>query len=123
MLLGCSIICWASQFAGMSLLSIFLPFLQCSILNIADLCEQLDPSRWPVAMVLYMTSFISYGTTLPLYFAVFPRLARNTSHTRSVCRKYENGEVTREEYEREESLEKNRLSNYTAVSNCFLYSI
>jgi hypothetical protein len=71
-------------------------------------------------MILFMISFVSYGATLPLYFAVFPRLARNTSHTRAFRQKYENGEITQEEYEREESLENNRLSNYSAVRNCFL---
>jgi len=71
-------------------------------------------------MILFMISFISYGTTLPLYFAVFPRLARNTSHTRVFRQKYENGEITKEEYEREASLEHNRLSNYSAVGICFL---
>jgi hypothetical protein len=70
-------------------------------------------------MILFMISFISFGATLPLYFAVFPRLARNTPHTRLVRRRYENGEITREEYEREESLQKNRLSNMSGVGTCF----
>jgi hypothetical protein len=66
-------------------------------------------------MALYMIGFITYGATLVFYSAVFPRLARNTSHARALREKYESGEIEREEYEREESLEKNRISNISTV--------
>ena len=49
--------------------------------------------------------------------AAFPRLARNTAHARELREKYDAGEIEREEYEREESLEKNRISNIS-VSGC-----
>ena len=62
-------------------------------------------------MFLYMVGFISYGATLVFYAAAFPRLARNTAHARELREKYDAGEIEREEYEREESLEKNRISN------------
>ena len=52
-----TLICWAAQFASMALT---------------------NPSRWGVAMALYMVGFISYGATLVFYAAAFPRLARNT---------------------------------------------
>lgn len=67
-------------------------------------------------MALYMVGFVSYGATLVLYAAVFPRLARNTRHTRDLKEKYECGEISAEIYEREESLEKNRISNISTVS-------
>ncbi|KAF9070105.1 autophagy-related protein 22-like protein [Rhodocollybia butyracea] len=90
-------ICWAAQFASVSLT---------------------EPSRWGVAMGLYMVGFITYGATLVFFAAVFPRLARNTSHSRELRAKYEAGEIEREVYETEESLEKNRISNIsTAHSN------
>ncbi|PPQ70377.1 hypothetical protein CVT26_013842 [Gymnopilus dilepis] len=90
-------ICWASQYAEISLT---------------------EPSRWGVGMALYMIGFISYGATLVFYAALFPRLARNTRHARTLRDKYEAGEITREEYEVEESMEKNRISNIsTAHSN------
>lgn len=66
-------------------------------------------------MALYMIGFITYGATLVFYAALFPRLARNTPHARKLRDKYEAGEITREEYEVEESLEKNRISNISTV--------
>jgi hypothetical protein len=63
-----------------------------------------------------MIGYISYGATLVFYAAVFPRLARNTAHARALRERYEADEITLEEYEREESLEKNRISNISTVS-------
>lgn len=70
-------------------------------------------------MALYMIGFISYGATLVFYAALFPRLARNTAHARRLREKYEAGETSQEEYEREESLEKNRISNISTVGCVF----
>ena len=70
-------------------------------------------------MALYMTGFISYGATLALYAANFPRLARNTQHLRDLRERYDHGEVSVEVYECEESLEKNRISNISTVSASF----
>lgn len=67
-------------------------------------------------MGLYMLGFISYGATLVFYAALFPRLARNTPHARALREKYENGEISAEMYEKEESLEKNRISNISTVT-------
>lgn len=66
-------------------------------------------------MALYMLGFISYGATLVFYAAIFPRLARNTPHARELRERYEKGEIAAEEYEQEESLEKNRISNISTV--------
>ncbi|KAI9574371.1 MFS general substrate transporter [Boletus coccyginus] len=85
-----TVVCWAAQYACMALTS---------------------PDRWKLAMGLYIVGFVSYGATLVFYAAAFPRLARNTPHSRSLRKKYENGDISVEEYEREESLEKNRISN------------
>ncbi|KAI6127431.1 autophagy-related protein 22-like protein [Pisolithus croceorrhizus] len=89
-----TIVCWAAQYACMALTS---------------------PSRWQPAMVLYIIGFVSYGATLVFYAAAFPRLARNTPHSRKLRDKYENGEISAEEYEKEESLEKNRISNISTM--------
>lgn len=78
------------------------------------------PSRWQAAMAIYMIGFISYGATLVFYAAIFPRLARNTRHARDLREKYENGEIEPEIYEREESLEKNRISNISTVGHSVL---
>ena len=66
-------------------------------------------------MGLFMLGFITYGATLVFYAALFPRLARNTPHSRELRRKLENGEITPEKFEMEESLEKNRISNISTV--------
>jgi len=66
-------------------------------------------------MALYMIGFITYGATLVFYAAAFPRLARNTPHSRELRDKYEAGVISAEEYEVEESLEKNRISNISTV--------
>ena len=66
-------------------------------------------------MALYMIGFVTYGATLVFYAAVFPRLARNTPHAHKLREKYQTGEISAEEYEVEESLEKNRISNISTV--------
>ena len=66
-------------------------------------------------MALYMIGFISYGATLVFYAAIFPRLARNTQHSRDIRERYDRGEISAEVYEQEESLEKNRISNISTV--------
>ena len=66
-------------------------------------------------MTLYMIGFITYGATIVFYTAFFPRLARNTPHARKLRDMYQAGEITVEEYEVEESLEKNRISNISNV--------
>ncbi|KZV75352.1 MFS general substrate transporter [Peniophora sp. CONT] len=97
-----TVVCWGAQFASMSLTK---------------------PSRWGAAMALYMVGFISYGATLVFYAAIFPRLARNTPHARSLREKYEKGEIAAEEYEQEESLEKNRISNISTMHSNIGYIV
>ncbi|KAH0588101.1 hypothetical protein H2248_006822 [Termitomyces sp. 'cryptogamus'] len=89
-----TVICWAAQYSTMSLT---------------------DPSRWGVAMALYMIGFITYGATLVFYAAAFPRLARNTARARKLLQNYESGEISKEEYDLETSLEKNRISNISTT--------
>ncbi|KAI0941397.1 hypothetical protein AcW1_004878 [Taiwanofungus camphoratus] len=102
LLLVITVICWGSQFASMALTT---------------------PSRWGAAMGLYMVGFITYGATLVFYAAAFPRLARNTPHARALREKYENGEIAAEEYEQEESLEKNRISNISTMHSNIGYIV
>ena len=74
-------------------------------------------------MALYIVGFSTYGSTLAFLAAIFPRLARNTSHARSLRAQYEAGEIQRAEYELEESMEKNRISNISTASNNQLYTL
>ncbi|KAI9507515.1 MFS general substrate transporter [Russula earlei] len=102
LLLVATLICWAAQFASMSLTS---------------------AGRWGLSMGLYMTGFVSYGATLVFYAAVFPRLARNTQHSRDLRERYDRGEISVEVYEREESLEKNRISNISTTHSNIGYIV
>ncbi|KAF7789383.1 hypothetical protein EIP86_000327 [Pleurotus ostreatoroseus] len=102
LLFAVTVICWGAQFASMSLTS---------------------PDRWGAAMALYMVGFISYGATLVFYAAAFPRLARHTAHARALKEKYENGDISRDEYELEESLEKNRISNISTTHSNIGYIV
>ena len=67
-----------------------------------------------------MSGFIAFGCTLVLYVAMFPRLARNTPQSRAARRRYEAGETSREECEQVVSLQYNRISNISTVSNVTL---
>ena len=71
-------------------------------------------------MALFTIGFISYGATIAFFAAVFPRLARNTPHSRQFRDRYEKGEIKLDEYEMEESLEKNRISN---ISTAIIYQL
>ena len=92
----------------------WVAFVRCFTFH-PDPLSPLVPSRWGLAMALYMIGFVTYGATLVFYAAVFPRLARNTPHARKLREKYQAGEISAEEYEVEESLEKNRISNISTV--------
>ncbi|KAN0097165.1 Autophagy-related protein 22-like protein [Tylopilus felleus] len=99
-----TVICWAAQYACMVLTS---------------------PDSWKLAMGLFIVGFVTCGATISFFTAVFPRLARNTPQSRSLRERYENGHISVEEYEKEESLEKNRISNvstvYGNIGYCFAY--
>ena len=112
LLLVVTVICWALQFASMSLTSALLS----ALLPLSWLTEHVGPDRWGVTMVLYMIGYISYGTTLVFFTAALPRLARNTAHLRELKAKYNAGEIEMEVYEVEESMEKNQISNISTVS-------
>ena len=120
LLLTLTVICWGAQYAsvgltGMSSWSTF-PLLSPETLS------PLEPSQWGAAMALYMIGFITYGATLVFYAASFPRLARNTPRTRKLRGMYQAGEICVEEFEAEESLEKNCISNISTVCSWLKFS-
>lgn len=112
LLLVITVVSWASQYAEMAVTGGYFDI--CIYRN--TLLQKLKaPSHWPLAMVLYMINFITYGAALVFYAAVFPRLARNTVYTRTLRTMYEIGAINRKVLEMEESLEKNRISNISTV--------
>ncbi|KAF8261785.1 autophagy-related protein 22-like protein [Lactarius quietus] len=98
LLLISTIICWAAQFASISLTS---------------------PSRWGAAMALYMISFTSRGIILAFIAALFPQLARNTRHSRELRKRRERGELSTEAYEKEKGIENNKISSFSMI--CFFF--
>ncbi|KAI9447658.1 autophagy-related protein 22-like protein [Lactarius indigo] len=96
LLLVSTAICWAAQFASMSLTS---------------------PSNWGAAMALYTISFASQGIVVSFFAAIFPQLARNTPHSRELKVRHERGELSLEAYEKEKSIEKSKISSVGMI--CF----
>ncbi|KAI0306808.1 MFS general substrate transporter [Multifurca ochricompacta] len=97
LLLGVTLISLGAQFSAMSLTR---------------------PGRWGASMAMYMTIFTTYGVTLALYTAIFPRLARHTRFSRDLRERYNRGEIPAEVYEEGESLERTRISNTITAMAC-----
>ena len=60
---------------------------------------------------LYIVGLIAYQLCLTYWTAAFPGLARNTRALRDEARKYESGEISREQYEFTDSMKRNEISN------------
>lgn len=60
---------------------------------------------------MYIVGLIAYQTTLTFWTAAFPGLARNTPELREKAREYENGQISREDYDHADSMMRNKLSN------------
>ena len=114
-LLIATIVSWVSQYACMALTCTSRLNDESLYLGTWNDADALAADRWKLAMWLFIAGFVSCGGTLSLVTAVFPRLARNTARTRSLRERYENGQISMEEYEREESLEMNKISNISTV--------
>ena len=72
-------------------------------------------------MGLYTAGFVFFGLTNTFCAAIFPRLARNTRHTRELRERYKEGEITADELGQAEALEKSKLSSLSMV--CGLFSL
>ncbi len=118
LLLVFTVLCWASQYAEISLMS---EFTASRVIRPDNPLNSKGQSRWPLAMALFMIGFITYGATLVFYSAIFPRLARNTLHSRTLRARFEAGDISRSDYEVEVSLEKNRISNISTVCPFSIY--
>lgn len=67
--------------------------------------------KWQIGIGLYIVGLIAYQLTLTYWTAAFPGLARNTVPLREQARKYEDGEISRDEYDKSDSMKRNELSN------------
>lgn len=73
------------------------------------------PDKWRVALGLYVVGLVAYQTTLTFWTAAFPGLARNTAGLRRKAEEYAEGRIAREEYDRADSMARNRLSNVAFI--------
>ncbi|KAH8158294.1 hypothetical protein CIB48_g9948 [Xylaria polymorpha] len=69
------------------------------------------PSRWEAGVGLYVVGLICYQLTLTYWTAAFPSLARNTPHLKEAARAYAEGEISQVDYDRQDEMERSRLSN------------
>jgi MFS-type transporter involved in bile tolerance (Atg22 family) len=67
--------------------------------------------QWMTGLGLYIVGLIAYQLCLTYWTAAFPGLARNTRALRDEARKYESGEISREQYEFTDSMKRNEISN------------
>jgi hypothetical protein len=102
-------VCWAAQHACMA--------LACTCQFKVSVVAHSKMSSSPGSLdTRHGVGFVSYGTTLVFYATAFPRLARNTPHSRSLCEEYEYGHICVEEHV-EEFLEKNKICNISTVGS------
>lgn len=123
LLLGSTVTCWGAQFAVISLQSKYPSSTLVLVPPVFISCLHGGPSTWRLAMALYVIGFSAYGATYLFYIGRFPRLARNTPRMRSLLQKYEAGEISGNDFDAEESLEKNRISNISVVGILFFCEI
>jgi MFS-type transporter involved in bile tolerance (Atg22 family) len=67
--------------------------------------------QWRTGLGLYIVGLIAYQLSLTYWTAAFPGLARNTPHLREKAEQFEAGEISREEYDFNDSMKRNELSN------------
>ncbi|GAB7356451.1 hypothetical protein MBLNU459_g7219t1 [Dothideomycetes sp. NU459] len=72
--------------------------------------------KWQAATGLYIVGLIAYQLTLTYWTAAFPGLARNTREMRDKAQAYEDGDITRQEYDHADSMKRNQLSNMAFVT-------
>ncbi|KAI0433247.1 autophagy-related protein 22-like protein [Xylaria sp. FL1042] len=74
-----------------------------------------SPDRWRAGVALYIVGLICYQLTLTYWTAAFPSLARNTPHLKEAARAYAEGEISQADYDRQDEMERSRLSNMAFV--------
>ncbi|KIW75257.1 hypothetical protein Z517_12031 [Fonsecaea pedrosoi CBS 271.37] len=71
--------------------------------------------KWPAATGMYMTGLISYQMCITFWTAAFPGLARNTPEMREKAVQYENREISRDDYDFADMMERNRIYNVAFI--------
>lgn len=71
--------------------------------------------KWRIATGLYMVGLIAYQMCLTFWTAAFPGLARNTPEMRTVAQQYEAREITRDDYDFADMMQRNRIYNMAFI--------
>lgn len=66
---------------------------------------------WQTGLGLYIVGLMAYQLCLTYWTAAFPGLARNTKELREKAQEFEDGQITRDEYDFIDSMKRNELSN------------
>ncbi|KAK5072768.1 hypothetical protein LTS08_008249 [Lithohypha guttulata] len=72
--------------------------------------------RWHAGVGLYMVGLIAYQMCITFWTAAFPGLARNTPEMRRKAEEYEAGEISRDEYDFHDMMQRNRISNVAFIA-------
>jgi len=67
--------------------------------------------QWQTGLGLYIVGLIAYQLCLTYWTAAFPGLARNTALMREKAQQFEQGTISRAEYDYADSMKRNELSN------------
>jgi len=70
-----------------------------------------ESEQWMTGLGLYIVGLIAYQLCLTYWTAAFPGLARNTRELRDKALEFEDGTISREEYDHADSMKRNELSN------------
>ncbi|CAL8581326.1 hypothetical protein XPA_007025 [Xanthoria parietina] len=68
-------------------------------------------NKWEIAAGMYIVGLIAYQTTLTFWTAAFPGLARNTPQLRTKAEEYNDGIITRDDYDHADMMQRSRLAN------------
>ena len=66
---------------------------------------------WQIGLGLYIVGLIAYQLCLTYWTAAFPGLARNAKELRDKAQEFEDGQITKDEYDFADSMKRNELSN------------
>ncbi|EAW14001.1 MFS transporter [Aspergillus clavatus NRRL 1] len=83
--------------------------------------------KWHVGVGLYIVGLIAYQTTLTFWTAAFPGLARNTVEMKEKADAYVAGQISRDEYDDADTMQRSRLANVAfyvqSVAEIFILAI
>ncbi|CAK7216173.1 hypothetical protein SCUCBS95973_002719 [Sporothrix curviconia] len=101
-LLGSTLVCWATQFAFLGLK---------------------DGGQYKAAIGIYIVTVLSYNLCQAFWQPSLPLLARNTPAARETRQAFMRGELSEDEYVRHQVLQRNKLSNIAFAAMSIGYTI